>query len=245
MVTTLFLVRHGETVGAEKMRYKGTIDVPLSENGIQQMERLAEYISRHSGHRPPTHASPSRGVVGIDSYRGKGGGESHSSKLSAIYTSDLGRAIKSSEIVARSHGIKPIIIPDLRERNFGIWESMSFDEIKERYPREFAAWVENPLKFSPMDGENTLEVKERVVRAIDEIILRHNEGRVAVISHGGVNRIILCHFLGIPLENIFRIEQDFAAVNIIEFCNGYPIVKLINGIVNYLSGLIFSDREKK
>ena len=52
---------------------------------------------------------------------------------------------------------------------------------------------------------------------------------IAVVAHGGVNRIILCHIMGIPLENIFRIEQDFAAVNIIEFWEKYPVVKLLNG----------------
>jgi alpha-ribazole phosphatase len=49
------------------------------------------------------------------------------------------------------------------------------------------------------------------------------------VAHGGVNRIILCHIMGIPLENIFRIEQDYGAVNIIEFWDKYPVVKLLNG----------------
>jgi len=53
---------------------------------------------------------------------------------------------------------------------------------------------------------------------------------IAITAHGGVNRIILCHVMGIPLENIFRIEQDFAAVNIIEFWEKYPVVKLLNGV---------------
>ncbi len=44
MVTTLYLIRHGETEGAEKRRYKGTIDVPLSENGITQMTQVSDYM---------------------------------------------------------------------------------------------------------------------------------------------------------------------------------------------------------
>ncbi len=44
MVTTLYLIRHGETEGAEIRRYKGTLDVPLSERGIKQVERLTEHI---------------------------------------------------------------------------------------------------------------------------------------------------------------------------------------------------------
>ena len=71
-----------------------------------------------------------------------------------------------------------------------------------------------------------------VINALETIIGNHNEELIAIVAHGGVNRIVLCHLLGIPLENIFRIEQDYAALNIIEFWDKYPVVKLINGIIN-------------
>jgi alpha-ribazole phosphatase len=199
MVTVLYLIRHGETEGAEKRRYKGSIDVPLSENGIRQMELLSAYI-----HNP----------------------------LRAVYCSDLQRAIKSAELIAKPHSLNPIIVPSLRERNFGIWEGMSFDEIREKYPHEFDAWAENPLRFSPMGGESTAEVKERAIDALDKILNTHEKQQIAIVSHGGVIRIMLCHFLGIPLENIFRVEQDYGALNIIEFWDKYPVVKLVNRIMD-------------
>ncbi len=231
MVTTLYLVRHGETEGSEVKRYKGSIDVPLSEKGIRQMEQVAKYLNRL-----------------YKSYNG----------LKAVYCSPLIRALKSAEIVAEQHSLKPIVIPDLRERSFGIWEGMSFDEIKESYPEEFEAWAGNPLKYSPIGGESTLEVRDRVIKALDEILNRAEEQKsrraevnhggdnslenycstglldccsnlnIVIVAHGGVNRIILCHIMGIPLENIFRIEQDNAAVNIIEFWERYPVVKALN-----------------
>ena len=202
MVTTLYLIRHGETEGGEVRRYKGTIDVPLSEKGVSQMEQVSKYIVEKGG---------------------KGG------LMSAVYCSDLTRAIRSAEIVAEPHSLKPIIISSLRERNFGLWEGMSFDEIREKYPLEFDAWAGNPLKFSPMEGESTLAMRDRVMQAMSEIMENHNKENIAIVAHGGVNRIILCHILGIPLENIFRIEQDYGAVNIIEFWDKYPVVKLLNG----------------
>jgi alpha-ribazole phosphatase/probable phosphoglycerate mutase len=198
MVTVLYLIRHGETEGAEKRRYKGSIDVPLSKNGIRQMALLSAYIPN---------------------------------PLTAVYCSDLQRAIKSAEVIAKPHSLNPIIVPSLRERNFGIWEGMSFDEIREKYPLEFDAWARNPLRFSPMGGESTLEVKERVIDALDKILNTHEKEQIAIVSHGGVIRIILCHFLGIPLENIFRVEQDYGALNIIEFWDKYPVVKLMNRIM--------------
>jgi len=174
------------------------MDVPLSERGVEQMEGVSEYIVR----------------IG--------------SELTAVYGSDLSRSAKSAEIIARPHSPSPILIHSLREKNFGAWEGMSFEEIQERYPEEFKAWSENPLLFSPVRGESTVEVRERVVKAFHEIIENHRGEHIAIVAHGGTNRVILCHIMGIPLENIFRIEQDFGALNIIEFWDTYPVVKLVN-----------------
>jgi len=225
MVTTLYLIRHGETEGGEIRRYKGTIDVPLSEKGVRQMEQVSKYIVELAQNISTFNSSKQKSNPPCPPLRkgGKGG------LMSAVYCSDLSRAIRSAEIVAEPHSLKPIIVSSLRERNFGLWEGMSFDEIREKYPLEFDAWADNPLKFSPMEGESTLAMRDRVIQAMNEIIEKHNKENIAIVAHGGVNRIILCHILGIPLENIFRIEQDYGAVNIIEFWNKYPVVKLLNG----------------
>jgi alpha-ribazole phosphatase/probable phosphoglycerate mutase len=200
MITKLYLIRHGETEGAEARRYKGHIDVPLSEEGIHQVGQLSR-------------------LVALNSENG----------LDAVYSSDLDRAVKSAEIIAEPFGLKPVVIRDLRERSFGVWEGMSFDEIHEQYPGDFKAWAEDPLSFSPVNGETTLEARERALRALSLIHERHEGGVVAAVSHGGMTRILLCEFLGIPLQNLFRIEQDFASLNIIEFHDGHPVVKLLNG----------------
>ena len=232
MVTTLFLVRHGETEGSETKRYKGSIDVPLSENGIEQIKKTAVFIKERLRLESSTkYRSYLREIHKTTGEGSKGRRVKWSKRLSAVYTSNLGRAVKSAEIIARPYKLKPIQMKDLRERSFGIWEGMSFAEIKETYPKEFSAWAGNPLKYSPVKGESTLEVEKRVIRALERILEKHKGEDIAVVSHGGVNRIMLCNILGIPLENIFRIEQDYAAVNIIEFWDKYPVVKLINGQV--------------
>lgn len=202
-MTRVYLIRHGETEGADSRRYKGHIDVPLSENGIEQIEKVAEYIMRD----------------------GNAGGS-----LTSVYSSDLSRALKSAEIIAAPFGLKPGIVEGLKERSFGVWEGMSFDEIIEKWPDAFNAWAANPLKFSPMDGESTIEVRDRVIKAFEEIMKNHNGQNIAIVSHGGAIRVLLCEMLGMPLENIFRIEQSFAALNVIEIWD-YPVVTLINGRV--------------
>jgi alpha-ribazole phosphatase len=148
--------------------------------------------------------------------------------LQAVYTSDLNRALKSAEIIGRAHGVRPVIEEGLKEYSFGEWEGMTFSEIEKIYPDAFSAWAANPVKFSPVGGESTEDVRKRAVRAFETIITRHQGETIALVTHGGINRIILCELLGMPLENLFRIEQNFAAINIIEMWD-YPVVTLLNG----------------
>jgi alpha-ribazole phosphatase/probable phosphoglycerate mutase len=196
MATKVYLIRHGETEGAEARRYKGHIDVPLSRNGIEQMKRLAQFLSSEELKNESTEETSD--LPRFRSYAPR-----------AVYCSDLSRVKKSAEIISRPFGLQPVEIPELKERNFGIWEGMTFDEIQSTYPEEFRAWADNPVKFSPMQGESTLAVRERGLRAFNTILEKHENETVAIVAHGGINRIVLCEALGMPLENIFRIEQDF------------------------------------
>jgi alpha-ribazole phosphatase/probable phosphoglycerate mutase len=205
MVTKVYLIRHGETEDSEIRRYKGHIDVPLSEKGVEQMKKLSKFMNTEIFPNPA------------------------SCILNAIYCSSLSRAIKSAEIIAEPYDLKPVIMEELKERNFGVWEGMTFNEIAEKYPVEFRAWVSDPLRYSPVEGESTREVRDRVLQAFNKIVEKHDGDNIAIVAHGGVNRIILCEILGMPLENIFRIEQDLAALNVIELHDTYSVVKLING----------------
>ncbi|MBI4687308.1 MAG: histidine phosphatase family protein [Nitrospirae bacterium] len=249
MHTKVYLIRHGETEGSEVKRYKGSIDVPLSEEGLRQMGDASDFIAKSlSNASDSMHKEYLREIHGTSSIA--------KPVLHAVYCSPLTRALRGAEIIAKPHGLKPSVINDLRERSFGIWEGMSFMEIKDKYPMEFEAWAGNPIKYSPMGGESTIEVRERAIRALNKILGEHSNqstehraqstdknslssgfcalrsGNIAIVAHGGVNRIILCEIMGIPLENIFRIEQDYGCLNIIEFWDKYPVVKLINGIKN-------------
>jgi alpha-ribazole phosphatase len=232
MVTTLYLIRHGALEGGGPKRYNGSIDIPMSEEGTMQIKESSAFIKGLLA-----GADRSKYLSYLQDVHGAAGGTEKQksenaeapSGLNAVYCSDLSRAVRSAEIIAEPYGLAPVKIPELRERSFGVWEGMTFTEIKERYPGEFEAWADNPVAHSPVGGESTLEVKERVVKALEEILNRHIGDNVAIVAHGGVNRILICHVLGTPIENIFRIEQDYGAVNVIEFWNKYPVVKLLNG----------------
>jgi broad specificity phosphatase PhoE len=212
MVTTLCLVRHGATdTGAH--RYHGSTDVSLSDEGVRQMKLARTLIGHYLAERE----------------RAAGGGPEAAQALTAVYCSDLQRSVRSAAIFAGPYGLHPVLVAALRERHFGMWEGMTFAGLEEKYPAEFEAWMANPVEYRPPGGESAMEVSRRATAAIGEIVGRHPGETIATVAHGGVNRVVLCRFMGVPLEHLFRIEQDHGAVNIIELIDGYPVVKLVNG----------------
>jgi probable phosphoglycerate mutase len=107
-------------------------------------------------------------------------------QLDAVYSSDLIRAYETARAVADRHGLAVTAIPDLREKDFGTWEGLTDIEIDQRFPDARAQNVWG-------DGETTLELKERVVGALQRIADTHPGGRVLVVSHGGPLRAVLRH----------------------------------------------------
>lgn len=101
----------------------------------------------------------------------------------AVYSSDLVRAHETARIVAERLELEVIVLPELRERDFGTWEGLTDDEILARFPKAHnGPWG---------DAESREEMLERVREAIGRIATAHPEGRVLVITHGGPVRALL------------------------------------------------------
>ena len=150
-------------------------------------------------------------------------------KIAALYTSDLSRALHSSEILGRMLHLTPIVSPSLREKSFGKWEGMPQAELLRQFPGEWSDWLANPADAKPTGGESVREMASRVLPVVSQIIKNHPGERVAIVAHGGVNRVILCHALGLELHYMERIAQRHAALNIIEFLEEEVVVQLLNG----------------
>ena len=176
--------------------------------------------------------------------RYQGQGESHLSELGieesqelsnflaredfcAIYSSTLLRSYETAKIVAKPHKLDVTKIDDLKERNYGIWENMKFDEIRAKYPALYGSWLIDPGK-TLIPGAETLEaMQKRGVTAIESIIEKHRGKTFCVVGHGGMNRTILFHFMNLGLNNFWRIRQDNTCINIIEIDKA-PIITLLN-----------------
>jgi alpha-ribazole phosphatase len=150
--------------------------------------------------------------------------------IAAVYSSDLIRSKKGAEIISNRIGISYTPLRELRERSVGAWEGLTADEIKVRFPEQFAAWRKDLLNYRPPGGECLADVRARILPVFRRLVESHQDQEIAMLLHGGVNRVILADALGMDLMNLFRIDQAFGAFNIIEYHDdGMAVVKLLNG----------------
>jgi alpha-ribazole phosphatase len=150
--------------------------------------------------------------------------------IAAVYSSDLIRSTRGAEIISQSHDLTYTPLRDLRERSVGKWEGLTAEEIKERFPGEYAAWRADLLNYRPPGGECLLDVRERILPVYKKMVGSHPGREIAMLLHGGVNRVIIADALGLDLMNLFRIDQSFGALNIIDYYDdGMAVIKLLNG----------------
>ena len=150
--------------------------------------------------------------------------------ISACYTSDLSRCVQGAQIICATLGVSPVAKEELRELSFGDWEGMTWTELEEKFPEGWQARLKDMVNYRVPGGENLLDLSERVMPVIADIIERHRGEEVLVVGHGGINRIILLNTVGAPFTSMFRIEQNFGCLNIIDYyADGNPVVKLLNG----------------
>lgn len=110
--------------------------------------------------------------------------------ITALVSSDLGRARQTAAAIAASCGLVASIEPGLRERCYGAFEGKVPDEIRQAYPDDFTAWRAHDLHArypaGPQVAETLQEFYDRCVAAIDRVVHAHPGQKVAVVTHGGV-----------------------------------------------------------
>jgi alpha-ribazole phosphatase len=149
--------------------------------------------------------------------------------FAAVYTSPQRRAMESMSILGFDPSDGTKILDAFREIDFGDWEGLSYEEIARRYPRLYEEWTERPTETSFPNGESFEHMCVRVLQAVEVLRQKHFNQSVAVMTHSGVIRIIVAHVLGIPDSRLFRVAQDYGAINRIRYVGDYPCLELMNG----------------
>jgi len=149
--------------------------------------------------------------------------------LSMIFSSDLSRCLFLAKAIAGKRGLAVEARSELREADFGLWSGLGWDAVEAGYPGAILEYMKKPESYRPPQGENLAEVALRVWRVIGEVLKEYKEKTVAIVSHGGVNRVLIAKAIGLSLNNIFFLEQDFACVNVLDFYQDGPVtLRLLN-----------------
>lgn len=138
----------------------------------------------------------------------------------ALYSSDLKRAWTTALAIGVELGLQPTAVPEMRERRYGVFEGLTYDEAKSKHPAGYAAFEGRNADYDFENGESLHVMFERVTGKLKELASQHPGGVIAVVLHGGVLDVINRFVRGNPLE----MPRDFlipnAGINWIALADG-------------------------
>jgi broad specificity phosphatase PhoE len=190
-MTTVYLVRHGQTAWNREEVFRGRADIPLNETGRKEALLTGQYL---------------RGV-----------------KVNSLHSSPLSRALETAEAIARYQGKEVQILEGLIDMDFGGWQGISHEVVRERYEELYRQWKESPHLVRFPEGESLEEVRERALRAIHDVVRDHSDEKLVMVSHRVVNKTVICGLLGLNNSHFWEIGQDTGCINILEFGEGFTL----------------------
>jgi probable phosphoglycerate mutase len=141
-------------------------------------------------------------------------------RFSALYSSDLGRAMQTARIIAEATGHEIVSDPRLRERHLGIFQGLNSDEIKEKHPEEYKLHRSLGPDYVIPSGESVRQQVARNLAYLNEIAAKHLGETIVVITHGGVLSGLFRHTFSIPFEAPRRFEFTNAGLNVFVYEQG-------------------------
>jgi broad specificity phosphatase PhoE len=213
----VLLVRHGETSWNREGRYQGRTDIPLSADGVMQVQRLGERLRNIALAR--VIASPlGRARATAEAIVGSRELVRDARAWSSAIEDDELRDVSTLDHagVRDASGIE--IDPGLLEISHGQWEGQLASEVELSHAEMFGVWRSSPGRDAHAGpGAETLgDVEERAWPVLERLCasLGANDTGM-IVAHDAVNRVLLCRVLGLPLERVWKFRQAPAALNIL------------------------------
>jgi broad specificity phosphatase PhoE len=188
-LSQIFLIRHGEVEGnsGERPLFSGWNDLPLTPRGELQAQAVARRMQ--------------------------------SAALRAVYCSDLTRARHTAEPIAAFHGLEVQASAAWREVNYGAWAGLDETQIVAGWNDLWQQRKANAENVRTPGGESYADVWQRFEPQWKAIVERHavqQDEDIALVSHNGPIRVLLCHLLGMPVKNYRRLRIGNTSVSRIE-----------------------------
>jgi len=152
--------------------------------------------------------------------------------IKAVYSSDLLRTSRGAEMIAAKHALTVTKCPELRELHYGIWEGKTVSHIRSVFAEEVKQRYADIVNYRVEGGETLVDLADRVLPKIDQLLKAHLGETIVLVAHGGVNRIILLDILNSSLQNFYSLQQSFGALNIIDYYEtGHKQIELANSTI--------------
>lgn len=163
-----------------------------------------------------------------------------SEKITAIYTSDLLRAVQTAEPLARLTGLAINRTTAFRERSVGVMEGLTFEEAAEQHPEQYAALIRRDFEHVILGGESYRQMLDRAAGELDHIMEQHSGGRICVFAHTGTICILALHLMGAldapELKPVWISTANCGITRIEIRPDGFVRVQAVND-TRHLSGL--------
>jgi len=148
--------------------------------------------------------------------------------IDVIYASDLRRAYRTAEIIGDKLNLGVHSLKELREINFGCWEGLTANEVKEKYREEHLLWMQEAHKLILPGAETLLDVQQRMLKSVWELLKIHSNKNLLLVSHGTAIKTLILGILDIDISNYNKISLDNTSLSIIEFRDFNPVIRQLN-----------------
>jgi broad specificity phosphatase PhoE len=141
--------------------------------------------------------------------------------IDRVYASDLARAYETAKIACPlSSAVRSA---DFREMDFGKIEGLTYADCLKQYPDIYSRWLADPQNVVLPDGESWHEFFRRIMRGLSELLSMHQQETIALFTHSGPIRVVLCQIKNGPATEFWTLSQDNGAINIVDFSlDGIP-----------------------
>lgn len=161
----------------------------------------------------------------------------------ALYTSDMPRALETATLIGAATGLQVQPLPDLREIDVGQWEGLTPEDLYRRYPDHMREYDRDPARTVRLGGESYAQLQERALRALTSIQQAQRPGEVVLaVSHGGTIRALLCHIIGLDLARFGKMWIDNGSLTEVRLSSGsWRLIRLNDAA--HLEGMTFAAGE--
>ena len=203
------------------------------------------YLLRHGATENNLAKPPRLQGRGLDSPLSSAGREQaeaaahalSAAQLAAVFSSPLLRARETAEVIANPHALSVQIVDDLIEVDVGQWEGRSWVEIARNDAERHRQFVSEPDIHGYRGGENLMQVRERVVPAIRQILTDHVGQNIASVAHNVVNRTYLATLMGLGLARSRDLAQSNCGINVIRYRGGEIKLLSMNSVFHLSDGV--------